>query len=419
MVSGRLRSVIRVVRAVAGTDDGTSADGLLLRRFITNRDESAFAALVERHGAMVFGVCRRVLNNISDAEDAYQAAFVVLACKARAISRPELLGSWLYRVAFRAALRARAEASRRREHPLPSADIAVAPPIPDADWADLRPVLDEEIERLPQKYRLPVVLCYLEGHSNDEAARRLGCPLGTIASRLATARERLRGRLMRRGITLSSSLLASVLAVDALSATVPGTVCEAAITSALAFTSGAALSGAAATSSILLAKGVLRSMLLSRIRTVFIVLAILGLVGIGGGYLATQPGADARPQDRPPALAAGDDVGAKRVAELLKLRRDAAEAVFEFRIKKVEAGAALADEAFFACSLRLHQAELDLCRTRAERVEACTTHMNRMNRADQILQAQFQAGKINIGDGAVGTYYRADAELRLERAKAK
>src|SRR5689334_15596928 len=117
MASGRLQSLMQLLRSTALAGDDTSADGALLRRFVAKRDETAFAALVERHGPMVLGVCRRVLRNASDADDAFQAAFIVLACKARSIARPELLSTWLYRVAFRAALRARAATARRREEP--------------------------------------------------------------------------------------------------------------------------------------------------------------------------------------------------------------------------------------------------------------------------------------------------------------
>src|SRR5947209_8379126 len=262
MASGRLQSLMRFLRSSALAGDDTSADTALLHRFVTHRDDAAFAALVERHGPMVLGVCRRVLHNATDADDAFQAAFIVLAGKARSIARPELLGSWLYRVAFRAALRARAAAARRPEQAAPAADLAVTNR--DAETAELRRVLDEEIDRLPLKYRVPVVLCYLEGHTNEEAARRLRCPTGTIASRLATARERLRTRLVRRGVTLTAGALAATFSAGTLTAAVPAALAEA--------VPGAVLGGTAARSAMILAKGVLRTMLLTRIRTVAIVL---------------------------------------------------------------------------------------------------------------------------------------------------
>jgi RNA polymerase sigma factor (sigma-70 family) len=355
---------------------------------------------------MVLGVCRRVLHNATDAEDAFQAAFIVLACKARSITRPELLGTWLYRVAFRAALRARAASARRRE--LPPTDIAVMDD--RVERAELRHVLDEEIDRLPEKYRVSVVLCYLEGRTNEEAARRLRCPVGTIASRLATARERLRARLVRRGVTLTAGALAAALTADTLTAAVPAALTDAAC--------AAAVQGAAATSAMILAKGVVRAMLLTRIRTTIIVLTILGLTGAGTGFIATLPWADAHPQERPPAQATEDDGAAKRLAKLLRERRDAAELAYSLRMRPVQNGQMIADNAFFAVAMRFHESEMALCQTRADRIKACENHLKRVNEADGILNAQLVAGKINQVDAAVGTYYRLDAEIRLERAKS-
>src|SRR5262249_31616689 len=150
--------------------------------------------------------------NEHDAEDAFQATFLILVRKAGSLGRPELLGNWLYGVAYRTAARARAEATRRRfrEVPLIDRDLPAKESTPDGVWRDLRPVLDEEINRLPDKYRAPFVLCYLEGKTNEEAARQLGCPLGTVLSRLARARERLRLRLTSRGLTLSVGLLGAM-----------------------------------------------------------------------------------------------------------------------------------------------------------------------------------------------------------------
>jgi RNA polymerase sigma factor (sigma-70 family) len=409
MASGRLQSLMRLLRSTALAGDDTSADTALLRRFVTHRDDAAFAALVERHGPMVLGVCRRILRNASDAEDAFQAAFIVLACKARSIARPELLGSWLYRVAFRAALRARAATARRREQSAAPVDVAVTDH--GAEAAELRRVLDEEIDRLPERFRVPLVLCCLEGRTNEEAARRLRCPTGTIASRLATARERLRRRLMRRGITVPAGVLATTLAADMLAAGVPTPLSEA--------VREAALQGAAAISATILAKGVLRAMLFTRIRTVVMVLTIVGLTGVGAGFLVTQPWANAHSQDRPPAPVAGDDA-AKRVTRLQQERRDVVQEEFSIRMKSIVAGARMADHAtFFWAALRLHESELDLCRTRAERIAACEAHLKRMQDVEAIAKEQFEAGKINAVDRAPAVYYRLDAEIRLERANGK
>ena len=190
----------------AGTLVGM-AEGQLLERFSSRRDEAAFELIVARHGPMVLGVCRRVLSDPHDVEDAFQATFLVLVRKAHSLRRRDLLGNWLYGVAHRVAVRARANAARRRTRERSGAEAAAGKPPRDGDWRDLRPVLDEEIARLPEKYRAPVVLCFLEGQTHEEAARQLRWPLGTVKSRLARARARLQGRLTRRGLAPSAGLL--------------------------------------------------------------------------------------------------------------------------------------------------------------------------------------------------------------------
>src|SRR5262245_10824633 len=183
-------------------------DAQLLDRFAGGGDPAqvAFEAIVRRHGPMVLGVCRRVLGDLHAAEDAFQATFLVLAFRARAIRREDSLGPWLHGVAIRLARRSRSLALRRREGSRPLPEPAV--PGPTGDSADLRPALDEELGRLPEKYRRPVVLCYLEGLTQEEAARALGWTKGTVSGRLARAKELLRGRLTRRGLAPAAGLLA-------------------------------------------------------------------------------------------------------------------------------------------------------------------------------------------------------------------
>jgi RNA polymerase sigma factor (sigma-70 family) len=196
-----LTKFIRRVAARPREDALTDAE--LLGRFASEQDEAAFASLLHRHGSMVWAVCRRLLRDSPDAEDAFQATFLVLVRKASSIRRPTLLCNWLYGVAYRVALKARAGVVKRRQQRKEVGDIPANDTTPDPIWADLRPVLDAEIQRLPAKYLAPFILCYLEGKTNEEAARLLGCPKGTVLSRLARARKRLRFRLERRGITLS------------------------------------------------------------------------------------------------------------------------------------------------------------------------------------------------------------------------
>jgi RNA polymerase sigma factor (sigma-70 family) len=183
------------------------SDGKLLERFVRRREEASFAALVRRHGPMVLAVCRRLLRHNQDAEDSFQATFLVLSKKAHRLRRPELLANWLYGVAYRTALHARQRAARRREREREAAVLSASNRNPNSPSPEVQGILDEELQRLPEKYRAPLVLCYLQGKTNQEAARVLGWPIGSISYRLARARELLRERLELRlaGLTILAS----------------------------------------------------------------------------------------------------------------------------------------------------------------------------------------------------------------------
>src|SRR5262249_38323629 len=163
--------------------------GELLRRFTAGRDEAAFAVLVRRHGAMVLGVCRRVLANADDAEDAFQATFLALARKASAIRAGQSLGGWLYRVAYHAALKARRRAADRRGREGHAAARRPADPLEEVTGRELLALLDEEMQRLPERCRTPLVLCLLDGQTRDEVARRLGCSVSTLQRRVEEGKE--------------------------------------------------------------------------------------------------------------------------------------------------------------------------------------------------------------------------------------
>ena len=277
---------------------GQLSDAELLERFVAGRDEAAeaaFAALVERHGVMVLGVCRRVLGNRDEAEDAFQATFLVLAQKASAIARREQLASWLHGVARRAALDARARATRQkaREKRL-GAMLPVEPP--DQTMAsELRAVLDEELARLPERHRTAILLCELEGLSRREAAIRLGISEGTLSSRLARAKSRLRDRLTRRGFALSAATLASVLAQDAHAVILPPVLVDSTIRVATLVAAGSSLAGVVSTSVATLTEGVLKAMLLAKLKFAFLGLVTLAVVSTSVGVVA-QDGPD-RPSD--------------------------------------------------------------------------------------------------------------------------
>src|SRR6516162_244105 len=193
-------------------------DAELLGRFAASREEDAFAVLLRRYGPLVLGVCRRVLRHEQDAEDAFQATFLILARRAGAIRKREALGSWLYGVAYRVAMRAQQQAARRRAREAQTTAVAAGDPAWKAAWQEVQVLLDEAIHGLPEKYRTAFVLCCVEGYPQAEAARRLGVKEGTVWSRLAQARKLLRERLARRGVALSA-VPAPLVGVTATAAT--------------------------------------------------------------------------------------------------------------------------------------------------------------------------------------------------------
>jgi RNA polymerase sigma factor (sigma-70 family) len=296
MFGSRLDGLIRHLRGVTDAGAEGVADGELLRRFVSQRDESAFTALLSRHGPMVLGVCRRVLGDAHDAEDAFQATFLVLVHKAGSIGRPQALGSWLYRTALRTALRARAQRGRRRARESVLDDPPAPEGVEDLAWHELQPVLDEEVNRLPRKYRDAVVSCYLQEKTYPEAARSLGLAAGTVSSRLARARDMLRKRLLRRGLALSSSLLVALLSQRALQAALPGALRGATTRAVLRLTAGQTVLAAAATESVAtLAEGVLKAMFLTKLKVATVTVLMLAAVCAGSAVLLyASPGGDGR-----------------------------------------------------------------------------------------------------------------------------
>ncbi|HEX5270488.1 MAG TPA: sigma-70 family RNA polymerase sigma factor [Gemmataceae bacterium] len=299
METPTLGLILRYLRRLAAPAEGGRLDAELIERFVARRDGAAFARLVERHGPLVLGVCRRVLRNHHDAEDAFQATFLVLARKARLIRRRDALPGWLHKVAYRLALNLRASAERRRRAE------RQAPPSPQklADdaitWGDLRTVLDEELDRLPEKYRAPLLLCCLAGRTRDEAAEQLGWTVGALKMRLERARQLLRARLARRGLTVPATLLAMLFAQQATATPVPATLATATARAAPLFAAGATPAGLSARVVRLAGVG------LSAGRSPAILLGaavLLTLVGVAGGVLLS-PRPPAPPTGR---TAAGD-----------------------------------------------------------------------------------------------------------------
>jgi RNA polymerase sigma factor (sigma-70 family) len=273
MAEAELHKVIKHLRNVLVMQDAARmTDGDLLQRYLQRRDEAAFEALVRKHGPMVLAVCRRVLRNLHDAEDAFQATFLVLVRKASSLRSPSRVGNWLYGVAFRTAQEAKRAALKRRTKEAKAMPRTGAS---EDSCSDLREALDQELERLPEKYRAVVVLCDLEGASGKEAARHLALPEGTVASRLARGRAMLGKRLARQGL-MSGGALAGILAQDAASACVPTSLLVSTVKAATLFAAGqGATAGLISVEVAALTEGVLTAMLLSKVKIASVVLLIV------------------------------------------------------------------------------------------------------------------------------------------------
>ncbi len=277
---------------------GELTDGQLLERFATARGdvesaELAFAALVERHGPMVLRICRSHLRDANDVEDAFQATFLVLVQKARALWVEDSLGPWIHRVARRIAVRAVTNAARRREREQGAAAARPERHTITAEDDGLRALLHEEIDRLPERCRVPVVLCDLEGLTHEQAARHLSWPVGTVKSRLMTGRERLRARLVRRGAAPAAVLVHVTLAGSARSAAlaVPPALVEATVRAAglILRSTGNSAAGVVPAAVVLLMEGVRDTMVMTRIK---LGLLACGLVAGGAVVAAQQSGQD-------------------------------------------------------------------------------------------------------------------------------
>ena len=362
MARMQLASACRQLGRLFGTGTVAGlAEGQLLERFVAHRDDAAFEAIVARHGPMVLAVCRSLLRDPNDVDDAFQAAFLVLVKRAESVRHRDLLGPWLHGVARRVALRARADSARRRDRaavgPDPIGVIAN-----DLDRLDTRAAIHDEVDRLPAAYRAAVVLCYLEGHTHEEAALELGWPVGTVRGRLARARDLLRGRLSRRGVGLTSGALLAALARES-EAAVPGVLLESTTTAAAVAAAGPLASAIVASAigsarAMALAQGVLPTMTATKLKLA----ATLVVVGLLAG-----PGASARPlidDSAPPKPGAADKPRPAAIADAPQNKPappapKATEASAEERVRLAEEVLSDRFRRLQAGDLKLSEADMD------------------------------------------------------------
>lgn len=293
MATGQFSKVIQHLRQAAGVQEmAEMTDGQLLECFLSQRDDATFETIVRRHGPMVMGVCRRVLRNYHDAEDAFQATFLVLARKAASIVPRGMVANWLYGVAFQTAVKARAMTNKRQAREPQGVEMPEPEAVQQSQdlMRDLQPLLDEELSRLPEKYRVPIVLCDLEDKTRKQAAAQLGWPEGTLSGRLARARKMLANRLARRGLVLSGGMIATVLSQNAASAFVPAPLVLSTVQAASQFAAGQAATGVLSAQVVALTEGVLKAMMLTKFKTAGSFLMAVGLIASIVGLVLSAPG---------------------------------------------------------------------------------------------------------------------------------
>jgi RNA polymerase sigma factor (sigma-70 family) len=435
-LNGLLQHLLRSVRPLGDED----SDAGLLELYLRQRDEAAFESLMLRHGPLVLGVCRRVLGNSHDAEDAFQATFLILIRKAASLRRQAALGAWLYRVAYRTAQEARRALARRRAREARVVPREEAAPQKD----DLREVLDRELSALPERYRAAVVVCDLEGKERKEAAQQLGCPEGTVASRLARGRQLLARRLTRHGLTAGALAALSHEAqagpsAALLSATVRAARCV----------RGPGGAGALSANVSFLVERVVRNMLVVKLRAMTVVLLLVGMVGAGAGWLyyhreaAAQPnpgGRAVQPVEGPGAEQAPDEgrkaekeeglpklLDAKPIRvdrqddelqKLLKERYNEALAELSVCSQLYQVGRIPYDQLVDAAK-RLVTAGLELKDKPDEKVALLRQYVEMMKGFEKITETRLEAGRIGPNELHQARYHRMSAEIELIRLKRK
>ncbi len=294
----------RLTRGMGAETLADQPDRQLVERSLARRDEAAFEALLRRHGPMVYRVCWRVVQQEQDTEDAFQSTFLILAQKLRTVRKHACLASWLHGVAYRVALKAKAQAATRRRHEQ-QAPVPQAVPPDEVTWGELRSVLDAELAQLPEKWRLPLILCYLERRTQDEAAAQLRWGKTTLRRRMDEGRAALGRRLSRRGVVWPAALSAVLLSDCVASAVLPAGLAGTTVEAATRFAAGQATAGVVSAKVAALTEAVLKSLWMTKLKVATVVLLALGigLLGAGAGIVVTQSAAAERENKNRPILA--------------------------------------------------------------------------------------------------------------------
>ena len=435
--SGVMNAAVRDLQTLFGMGVmGTLSDEQLLDRFVDRREGAVFEAIVRRHGPMVWGVCRRVLRDHHDAEDAFQATFLVLARKVASIMPRERLGNWLYGVAYQTATKARAMRAKRwaREGQVPDMPEPMA--VPDNRRDDLAEALDRELSGLPEKYRTPIILCDLEGWTHQEAASQLGWPIGTVSSRLSRARSMLAKRLTRRGIALSGGSLAVLLAQESASASMPTRLIDSTAQAASLFAEGGAVTAGVVSAEVAaLTREVFKVMMLGKLKVATTVLMIGCAVVLGGGGWAYRSRAADPPSqvgqsttDRPgqekptgqpsqPEGGVGSAAGpVGSLAELLSAQARVSQKAYEQAL--VSRDGKIDVDKVHLWSQRLMQAQIETAvgsyvddpKARAVYVAAAKAHRDRMRRLEERVRLFVEKGMELPLKHSTAEYYRIEAE---------
>lgn len=321
MAGRQLATVIRRVLGRMTVKNGIGlTDEALLHRFISQADEAAFETLMWRHGPMVLATCRRILANVHDAEDAFQATFLVLFRKASSIQNRVSVSSWLYKVAYRICLHAQAQSARYPRHSGAALEAEAPDTVPNTMSQEFLPLLDEELHRLAEKHRAVLILHYLEGKKIEQVADELGLPQGTVASRLARGKAILRSRLTRRGVALSAGFVAGVLDAPVEAAVVPAAIVHDTFQTARLLTRGATAAGHASTRAICLAEAMWKSMFVTKAKAAA-VLMMASLLATGTGVVAYQISTGQAPIPEQPEPVAHAQPADKKTSQEQERRR--------------------------------------------------------------------------------------------------